>query len=96
MEEPAREKTPEEKARLKVERRDRKKAKRLDARATKRGITVEALKELDEARLAEEASQLSSAPNKKKRSREGDDQKVQRPLFPTPSFNSLPSLLTPS
>ena len=76
MEEKPREKSEEDKARLKEERRARKKAKKLNARATKRGITVEALVKEDTARKLAEADDLPPPRKRQKRSREEDEQKV--------------------
>lgn len=77
MEEKPKEKTPEEKARLKEERRARKKARKLDARATKRGISVEALLKDDAIRKLKEADIIPPPSRRVKRSRADDEEKVR-------------------
>jgi len=93
MEDITSKKTPEVKARLKAERKERRKTKKIEARATKRGVPVDVLKQEDLTRELEEARKLSPAPNRKKRSREDDDQKVQ---CSNPSSGHFPTLPRPS
>lgn len=81
MEEPKREKTEEDKARLKEERRARKKARKLDTRASKRGMTPAALEKEDIARRLREAEDLPPPSKRVKRTREEDEEKVRCPLF---------------
>lgn len=94
------EKTEEEKLRLKQERAERRKQKKYESRAEKRGITVEALKEEYHQQEVEETKKASSSINKKKRSREEMEQKVQNPeiwnefqkAIPSSSINLLTKL----
>ena len=96
------EKTEEEKLRLKQERAERRKQKKYESRAEKRGISVEALKDEYHQQEVEETQKASSSINKKKRSREEMEQKVQKQEFwcefqkaiPWSSINLLTNLTT--